>query len=95
MVRTLICILPVFFSSFVVLTLFIGDYYFLQAGNELLSMNLINCSGSVTSNSSNATTGGDSSPAGSTSTSSSYQRFAYFWTLYSFAFGLSVALIVL
>lgn len=95
MVRTLMCILPVFFSPFVVLTLVIGDYYFLQAGNELLSMNLINCSGSVASNGSNSTTGGDSSPAGSTSTSSSSQRFAYFKTLYSIAFGLSVAFIVL
>jgi len=71
-----------------------GDYYFVQAGNELLSMNLVNCSGSVTS-SSNSTGAGSSSPAGSTSTSNSSQGLAYFWTLFSFACGLSVALIVL
>ena len=74
------------------LTRLLGDYYFLVAGNELLQMNVVNCSGSVITNS---TGGGSSSPGGSNSTSNSSYGSAYSWTLLCITFGLIVAHIVL
>ena len=74
------------------LTRLLGDYYFLVAGNELLQMNVVNCSGSAITNS---TGGGSSSPGGSNSTSNSSYGSAYSWTLLCITFGLIVAHIVL
>ncbi len=68
----------------------LGDYYYVVAGNELISMGLTDCSGAVASGSSSQTSSASTSTASDSNGADAVDANAFIWTIFV-AFGLYIS----